>query len=47
MMTPLDGVAGGVLFDVADQIDVTKTIGLLFFDKDFDGVDDFIEQSVA
>ena len=42
-----DRLPCGVLLDVADQINVTKSIGLFFFDKFFDGVDQFIEQTLA
>ena len=44
---PFDRLPGRVFFDVADQIDVTKPIGLFFFDKLLDRVDDFIEQTVV
>ena len=42
-----DRLPSGLFFDVADQIDVTKPIGLFFFDKVFDSVDQFIEQTLA
>src|SRR4051812_33462176 len=42
-----DRLTSGIFLDVTDQINVTKSIGLLFFDKVPDRVDKFTEQTIV
>ncbi len=44
---PLDAAAGGVFFDVADQVDVAKPVGLLLAQLRADGVDELGDQAIA